>query len=345
MIRTWKKFGSIENITRQKAIDDVVQYGYSGGIWIANEKIHGGNFSIFSAYVDAENEEIRMGKKSCLIADDANFYGCQEVMEKVTPNIRELHRGLLNHSKYEFSEMGVRGEICGGWYPHPDVPKNNKAIRVQKGVWYSPDNEFYGFDIMLDGLYMDADEVHKWLERYGILNSLIFTGTFKECLECSNEFQTTIPDMLGLPPIDDNICEGIVLRPLVPAFYPSGSRVILKSKNARFAEKENKKKTPRIIVELTPEAQQLLDELDSLLTENRLRNVLSQGDLEVITNKDFGKLMKLFTSDVWEDFDKEFHNEFSILNKEEQKRITKAMGSFSADLIREHFLNIIDQNF
>jgi len=41
MIRTWKKFGSVENITRQKAIDDVVNYGFSGGLWVANEKVHG----------------------------------------------------------------------------------------------------------------------------------------------------------------------------------------------------------------------------------------------------------------------------------------------------------------
>jgi len=307
--------------------------------------VHNSNFSIFSANIDAENEEIRIGKKSCLIANDANFYGCQEVIEKVTPNIRALHKGLLNHSKYEFSEMGVRGEICGGWYPHPDVPKNSQATKVQDKVWYSPNNEFYGFDIMLDGLYMDTDEVHKWLERYGILNSLIFTGAFKECLECSNEFQTTIPGMLGLPPIDDNICEGIVLRPIIPAFFPCGSRVILKSKNPRFAEKENKKKTPRVQIEISPEGQELLDELRSFITENRLKNVLSHGEIETITNKDFGKLMKLYTADVWEDFEKDNKEDFEALDKDEQKRITKSLSSFAADLIREHFLNIIDNNF
>ena len=42
------------------------------------------------------------------------------------------------------------GELCGGRYPHPDVPPDPRVEAVQTGVWYSPTVEFYAFDIALE---------------------------------------------------------------------------------------------------------------------------------------------------------------------------------------------------
>lgn len=47
---------------------------------------------------------------------------------------------------------------------------------------------------------------------------------------------------LGLPPIADNICEGVVIRPVTPTYLRNGCRVLIKNKNARFAEKKRVKK-------------------------------------------------------------------------------------------------------
>jgi hypothetical protein len=42
------------------------------------------------------------------------------------------------------------GELCGGRYPHPEVPPDARVEAVQTGVYYSPTIEFYAFDIALE---------------------------------------------------------------------------------------------------------------------------------------------------------------------------------------------------
>ena len=111
---------------------------------------------------------------------------------------------------------------------------------------------------------------------------------------------------MGLPAIDDNICEGIVIRPVVPMYLRNGSRVLIKSKNERFAEKKSVKKRNKLFAEPIPfsEAlQTLIAEGEAYVTVNRLINVVSHIG-EVHFPKDFGKVMGLFSKDVLDDFSK-----------------------------------------
>jgi Rnl2 family RNA ligase len=248
----------------------------------------------------------------------------------------------------ELESLTIYGEIFGGSYPHPDVPRNPHATRVQKGVHYHPDNLIYVFDIKINGELVDYDTFATLCDAGNIFRSEpLFRGTFNDCLVFENAYKSTIPARLGLPELtEDNICEGNVIVPVLPDFMWSGSRVILKNKNEAFAESSNKSNKKRVKSEeivISEEAQRMYEIMDNHITENRLKNVISK--LGKITDKDFGLLMKNMNQDVIEEFMKDNRDDFLKLDKKEQKYITKRMGSNNALLIRANFLNIIDNTF
>ncbi len=185
------------------------------------------------------------------------------------------------------------------------------------------------------------DEVNELFESEGFFYAkALFEGTLKECLEYPNAFQSMIPKWLGLPDIEDNICEGVVVRPVAPMYLRNGSRVLIKNKNERFAEKKNVKKRNKLFTEPVPysdELKELLVELEPFVTENRLNNVISHIG-EVHLPNDMGKLLGLFSKDVFEDFLKEFGGSFTALDKYEQKNLTKELNKLALRLIKKSLL-------
>jgi len=326
----------IENSYRQKALDYIVQSGLSGGEWCVTEKIHGSNNSYMC------NEEcVKQAKRGSVLGPDENFYGCLEVVKTEGPKVKALYDSLKKIKTFDI--LQVCGEIFGGWYPHPDVPKNTTATRVQKGIYYSPNNMFYPFDIMLDGQYQNYDLCVKMFEEVGLFYAhILFRGTLQECLDYPNEFQTTIPDLLGLPKIEDNICEGVVIKPIEPTYLGCGSRVILKNKNEKWSEKVKKPKVKTKIT-FTEEGQEVLDGINELLSENRLKNVLSK--VGEINNKQFGMLLGMFIKDTFEEYSKENSEKYNALGSHEQKRVNKMVGQLAGNIIRQQFQNILDKTF
>jgi Rnl2 family RNA ligase len=163
----------------------------------------------------------------------------------------------------------------------------------------------------------------------------------KDALKYPNAFQSTIPRGLGLPDIEDNICEGVVIRPVVPMYLRNGSRVLIKSKNERFAEKKSVKQRNKIFAEPVPYSdalKELLLEVEAYVTENRLNNVVSHIG-EISLPKDFGKLMGLFSKDALEDFMKDFGNRFSALDKCEQKSLTRELNKMTSTLVKRIYLS------
>ena len=233
-------------------------------------------------------------------------------------------------------EVVVFGELLGGHYPEAGVVKGSK--KVQKGVYYTNINEFYAFDIVVDGKYLNVDDANTILGKHGfVFARTLFRGTYHECLEQNETFQSTIPALYGMKPIEDNLAEGLVIRPVEARFLAGGSRVILKKKAAAFSEKQAVKSGA--LPTLSDEHQAFLDDMLSLVNENRLRNVLSK--MGPIVQSDFGKVMKAFIGDVTVDFLKD-NEEFNELEKSDKKRISKVANKAAAILIRENFLNILD---
>jgi Rnl2 family RNA ligase len=333
---TFVSFPDIENAYRTETINKIVQLGFSAGQWVVGEKVHGSSAQIKRL----PDGQIILGKRSCFLAPGENFNGLNRVAESHKDKIESLYKHL------GCQEMTLYGEICGGSYDHPNVAKVPGVTKVQKGVFYGPNNYFYGFDIVADGQWLDALTVEKLYAQFGFLHAkTLFCGSFEDAMKYPNEFDSKVPEQLGLPPISPNICEGVVLRPVKPLFFGCGSRVILKNKNDKWSEKSKESKHPRPPKEelkLSEGAIALLDSFSQFITENRLKNVISKiGD---ITGKDFGKLLGGLMQDAHKDFLKE-NPGFETLEKDEQKAIKSRIGEQAQTLIRKNFVNILDKNF
>ena len=331
----FKKFSSIENSYRTKEIERI-QTDFPREEFVVQEKVHGSNFSMWT-----DGTAVKCAKRSGFIKENESFFNYEVILDKYEAKIIELFHIIRNDFQV-ISELGIYGEIYGGRYPHPDVPKLSISS-VQKGVAYSPDVEFIAFDIKLDGKYVDFNLFTQLCESGNIpyLPALL-KGSLEECLDYPNDYQSTIPTRHELPAIEDNIVEGNVIRPINVLYHGNGNRVLLKNKNDKFKEKEKSKKEPKIPVEVPEHVKELLGKGLEYITENRLRNVLSK--VGTVNNKQFGMLMGLFSKDVVEDFSKE-EEAVGQLDNKDRKMLTKEINKECGNLIRSNFLNILDGNF
>lgn len=350
------KFSSIENAYRTKEINTIIEQGKGGGEWCVMEKIHGANFSLWYNGADYKS-----AKRTAFLGNDGcGFFNSDEVKEKHESKVKAIWNVIAEswdneqfkteeNPNGEFKDLVLFGEIFGGVYNHPDVERNVRATKVQKEVQYTPNNEFYCFDIKVNGTFLNHRKVETLCKFAGIFYAeMLFVGTLEECMNYKNDYNTTIPARLGFPEIEDNITEGNVIKPIESAYFWNGSRVILKNKNDKFKEKHDKggkNKAPKVKepIKFSEEAQKFADEIVLYVTENRLKNVLSKiGD---INDKQFGLLMSAMNQDVMEDFLKDHKDGFIELDVKERKSIQKLAGSTAALLIRKHFLNIIDGEY
>ncbi len=337
----FKKYSSIENEFNEEFLQKVREEIPSDTLWAVQEKVHGTNVSFICEFLGGGKISMTFAKRTSPVEEGENFYSYEEFVERYRPRIEKLARQVLRRYSYRADGVVVFGEMFGGSYPHPDVKKIGRMSAIQKGVSYSPSHEFYGFDIYLykngEGCYLPLEQVNRLFERAGLLHAeTLFSGTLDECLKYPNAFQSTIAPKLGLPPLEDNICEGVVIRPLVPLYLRKGDRVIIKSKNARFAERKSHredkgKKTPE---PLSPALQAAIDEAGRLLTEARLDSVTSKIG-EVYYPKDLGKVAGLFAKDVLEDIGKLLPSEVATLDKNELKRLNKEVSSMSFSFIKD----------
>ncbi|RZB34777.1 MAG: hypothetical protein SRB1_00545 [Desulfobacteraceae bacterium Eth-SRB1] len=333
----FRKYFDIENSYRKKFLDILAVEKLDKGEFVVQEKAHGANLSFWY-----DGKELKSAKRTGFIKD--NFYDYMPVEVKNRERVKKLY-AILKKEGCDFIELAVYGELIGGTYPHKDVEKDASATRIQKGIFYTPYNEFYAIDAAIDGKLLDVDKFNQVMEKAGFLYAkTIFRGTFEECLKYSNGFPSQISVWLGLPELQDNICEGVVIKPVIPKFLSDRTRVVLKNKNEKWAEKAKARDMPRKPqIKISEKGGELFNEIESLITENRLRNVLSK--IGPIGQKEFGKLIHLFSKDILEDFFKDYLKEYNGLEKKERKQLTRKLSQQCAELIRLNFINIIDGEF
>lgn len=337
----FNKYSSIENTYQTLYLNKVRQIVPKDAIWDVTEKVHGANCCIIT-----NGNDTKFAKRSSIIKEGENFFNYETVLEEFHPKIINAFNYIKK--KYETNETIINlvqfyGELFGGAYPHPDVPRNSQFNSVQKGLYYAPYQSFYGFDIAIvykspdkEGrFWLNPDEMADVFEKNDIFYSKsLFRGTLDECLEFNNAFQSNIPTWLGLPPIEDNICEGVVFKPMVPYFFNNGDRILLKNKNERFSEKK-KEKVHKVIPDLPEDVKKAISTVSEYINDNRLNNVIShEGEFDM--PKDFGRLIKLFTMDILNDFIKEY-KEWNSLEKVNQKLVTKEVNSLAVKVIKDHY--------
>ena len=302
----FNKYSSIENTYQTLYLNKVRQIVPKDAIWDVTEKVHGANCCIIT-----NGNDTKFAKRSGIIKEGENFFNYETVLEEFRPKIINAFNYIKK--KYETNETIIN--------------------LVQ----------FYGFDIVIvykspekEGrFWLNPDEMADVFEKNDIFYSKsLFRGTLDECLEFNNAFQSNIPTWLGLPPIEDNICEGVVFKPMVPYFFNNGDRILLKNKNERFSEKK-KEKVHKVIPDLPEDVKKAISTVSEYINDNRLNNVIShEGEFDM--PKDFGRLIKLFTMDILNDFIKEY-KEWNSLEKVNQKLVTKEVNSLAVKVIKDHY--------
>ena len=132
--------------------------------WIGTEKVHGANFGIYSLDYGTK---IRYSKRSGLMPDGEHFFGYHALIPDLVQCIRKVREAL--EAKFTAESKGgepvkvhtviVNGELFGGKYEHPSVPKSTQTFTMRgktRGInavqndqfpQYSPNLHFYAFDI------------------------------------------------------------------------------------------------------------------------------------------------------------------------------------------------------
>lgn len=333
----FKTYNSIENAYQARMIDQIRLQGFGDEVFIVQEKVHGANFSFFT-----DGKEIKIAKRTAFIEKDEKFYNAHQMLERYKKNVIDVFQ-KVKRMYPNVETVVIYGELFGGGYTHKEVEPVKGAVRVQKGIEYAPYNEFYAFDIKLNGVtYLDTDIVNQIFEKTGFFYAkTLFQGTLEEALRFPNVFNSKIPTWLGLPELN-NMCEGTIIKTLKTKYFGNGARVILKNKNEKWIEKSKMVKKERKTVQkqiiFGEIAQNIWEEIQRYVTANRLNNVVSKiGEFEP---KMMGKIIGLFAQDILEDFEKDFPSVFTAIEKEEQKRINKKLNTLVIDFIKEELMTL-----
>jgi Rnl2 family RNA ligase len=313
------KYSSIENSYRDKFLSKIREHVPPSMRWAVQEKVHGANLQIM-----VNETGVTFASRSQVIEDTKDFYKLSLISATLASRAEAAFKSL-NHVN-GCKEVRIFGELFGGSYPHPEVGVNNIAPCVQKGVFYSPDLHFYAFDLMVDGELVNTLTASTVFDVSGFFRAkTLFSGTLDECLSYPNDGLTTIPGELGLPDIDGNIMEGVIIKPVEPGFIGM-SRVILKNKNEQFSEKQKEPRKARQPEIVSDELQAAFDTLSQYLVENRLDAVLSKVGGEV-EGPMVGKIMGMVVQDAMEDLLKDEPEVVAKLEKTERKRLGKMAQS------------------
>ena len=287
--------------------------------WIVTEKVHGANFSFIY-----EDNQLQYAKRKELLAWSDDFFGFQLVVEEIEHKLYNLFESIK--ANHPFKKCTVYGELFGGSYPHSEVRPDKRVSAIQTGVYYSPTIRFYAFDIALEPAdstdyryYLDYNTATELFETCDLFYAKpLFTGKLHKALKFDIAFDSTLPKCLGLPPIEDNLVEGVVVKPLSSPMVSTDKgfvRPILKIKNKKFSEEHKFHEARKW--SFIPDKPSKKDELDFLLPElirfvtlNRLHNTISKVGRFDPDNKSRTEIIKqMYMDDVFCSFN-EANNDF-----------------------------------
>lgn len=332
--RVFYEYNSLTNHYHEKFINMILQTGNDDGEWVAREKIHGANFSMWYNGIDP----VYFGKRTSDLPDGFNFFSSYKLLD-YKKNVELTYSNLIEAGMLDLGDtVAIFGEIFGGnFFGESEVGSSN----VQGGMDYHPGTEFAAYDIMIYGdteesAYILSDtEMVEMIDDGIKLCPEIGRGDLYSVLKLDNDFCSKVPELFGLtiPEGKRPQSEGYVVRPADgEKFLRNGTRIIIKSKNDKYSEKGGKTKTPKEEVVLTDEETELFKSVSVYLNTSRLEAVVSK--IGEVSFKDFGMLTGLLMKDMMSDYDKD--NECTLKSTTMWYKCSKQVGKLAADIIREY---------
>lgn len=199
-----------------------------GGPWVALEKLHGAQLVVAS-----DGASIHVGKRKAWLEADQPFFGWQLIAAELAAGVRAIAR------QAGAAQTVVYGELVGGAYPHPEVAPIPGLSAVQTGIWYTPSLAWVAFDVLVatgdddEGELLAHHEVEALAGAAGVrVPPCLLRGTRTELERVEVRFPTRVPAWFGLPPIANNLAEGVVLKP--DARIAGAERPVIKRKLPEF---------------------------------------------------------------------------------------------------------------
>lgn len=337
----FEKYASIENSYQADIMgkfDEVISH--KSIKWVIMEKIHGANFQVYF-----DEHGIKCGKRTAFLGDEENFYCYQHLITK--DMIKKLEE-IYNSEK---QPIRIFGELFGGKYEAEHNYKDEVRISnpkcVQREIQYSPFNQILFYDVEIGGRILSWKEVEQFIERYNLNKDCglqfekpikIVEETLSDVIKENNKFESVISQVdlnyLNLPVIKDNICEGIIIKPYNQEYRCfDGSRIIIKSKNEKFAERRHEKKP--VDTALYSSVQDTFNLVKDYINENRANAVISKDSWG---KHDFGKFLSNFVSDIYESIEKDG---IKLPQDEKAQAMLKQKISKECLKYREAFLRVI----
>lgn len=301
-------YGKISDNSSNWVLDKSDNTIFKRTLWCVTEKIHGANFCFVC---DNDGQRVRCGKRTSLLSDTDEFFGYKRrLVNEIIPKIQQLYQFVQNTFP-DLEKLYVFGELFGGSYPHPDVPKIPNINAIQTGIWYCPDIDYYAFDLAIvinnKQTYLDYEYALTAFQHVNLFHAEpLFIGKYEETLDFKLGFNSYVPTKLGFPPlIEENKAEGVVIKPMheimVKTTKGLSVRAIVKKKIEEFSEdkySQAEKHELKTDGELS-QVDLLRFEIDALITDNRLNNAVSKlGHVSADNKEKVKELLNLYIKDI-----------------------------------------------
>lgn len=113
-----------------------------------------------------------------------SFYDARNVVTRFHNDLAQVFENI-KHYDPKLLKFSIYGEFFGGNWPagHHQAIKNGPKM-VQKGVSYTPNNEFFAFDIFItnseSAYWVDVEDIPKLLKGVIPAVPIYVKGTFEE---------------------------------------------------------------------------------------------------------------------------------------------------------------------
>eukprot|EP01119_Soliformovum_irregulare_P006110 TRINITY_DN17880_c0_g1_i1.p1 TRINITY_DN17880_c0_g1~~TRINITY_DN17880_c0_g1_i1.p1 ORF type:complete len:349 (-),score=75.66 TRINITY_DN17880_c0_g1_i1:42-1088(-) len=334
---TFKEYHSINPL---KSAGKLVKQFPPDSRWVVLEKVHGSNFSFL-----CDGQQMKYARRTDMLDPAETFFGWQEI-QKYNSSIMDMFRTVQDKHP-QVKKITVFGELFGGIYPHPDVKDLGKQP-LQRGVYYTPTVEFYAFDVLAfpetdAPFWLDYDEVLSLFQKHNLFHAQpLMEGTLEECFKFNIQANSTIPNLLGLPPLAKNQMEGVIIKAIDGQLRLKGktNRAIFKFKNANFEEVNppaNLTIHETIRDEKVRAVEQTYNEIERYLTENRIHTLESKMGL--ITFDNLNQATVLYQEDALKDFERDSPELWGRIEPRVQEVIRNNTASKVRTLLSEYVRN------
>jgi len=308
--------------------------------WVVTEKIHGANFCILT-----NSEESHFAKRKEILPEEENFFGYHRLREHLTEKAEQVYPEICQ-AYPDTIAVAIYGELFGGAYPHPEVALVADVQAIQTGVYYSPQIHFWVFDLLritnTSTYYLGFDELTHYCSQVQLpFVPALFRGSYQEAQNYPIKFASTIADQLGLPSLENNWAEGVVLKPAESVLLETSKgwlRPVIKKKIELFSEDSRYHQAEKWAGEAGSSS--LLGEVlvaaHQLVNENRLQAVLSKiGQVNFQDVAQQTTVKSALEADVWESFWEKLSTPYFKLSIEEQQQVNEAVKSAVEELVRQ----------